>query len=153
VFRYSPATKEPKATLNATIHVDPLSQDSPLTIQFAVAASASAYQRGSLTRFGRFRACTLDACGGVTRSMVQSVQRAMVGKMRQAILPRPASLSNKIASPAQAKSRFVSELGKALATAAGQATPGGESQLGTIECQCGNREWSVWLARIFQSNR
>jgi len=36
VFHYSPATKEPKATLNATVHVDPLSQDSPLTIQFAV---------------------------------------------------------------------------------------------------------------------
>jgi hypothetical protein len=36
VFRYSPATKEPKATLNATIHIDPLNQDSPLTIQFAV---------------------------------------------------------------------------------------------------------------------
>ena len=36
VFRYSPSTKEPKSTLKATIHVDPLSQNSPLTIQFAV---------------------------------------------------------------------------------------------------------------------
>ncbi len=68
--------------------------------------------------------------------MVQSVQRAMVGKMRQAILPRPASLSNKIASSSQAKP-FVSELGKALATAASQATPGASPNWAQLSANVG----------------
>jgi hypothetical protein len=36
MFRYSPATKEPKSTLTETIHVEPLGQTFPLTVQFAV---------------------------------------------------------------------------------------------------------------------
>jgi hypothetical protein len=68
--------------------------------------------------------------------MVQSVRHAIQSNFRQAILPRSAALSNKTASSPQAKP-FVSALGNALATAAGQATTAGSPNWAQLSANVG----------------
>jgi hypothetical protein len=83
--------------------------------------------------------------------MMQSIRRAIQGNMGQPVLRRPVTSSTNITSSSQAKP-FVSVLGKALATAASQATASTSSSSGPLNANLGMTGSLVTPLAITQSS-